>query len=203
MNPSMPPRRDEPILVIADGGIAAMTATLMARPAPVIFWTPPLGARLIDCDTGRLAAAHVEAARAEAEALGARGFVTSGSCAWPGSGGEIPDAAMLLLACEAAARAGCSRVVWPVVHGGDPDRIYEAEETASLVARLFPLAARGGSRGESPAIELPFVDLSPEQVVDLARDAQVPMDMCWWRRAPRGDPTADAARWTWEASLCR
>lgn len=190
------------MLVIADGGLPAMVAALLGQPPEdVILWVPPLGVALPENDAARLTPVHIEAARGQGEALSVRRVEACGTLTWPSRAAQPPTAAVLLLACEFAARTGCTSIIWPVVHGENPDRIFASEETASLVSRLATLSMSTGRNQDSPIFSLPLVDLTPRQVADLALDLNVPTDLCWWTRAPKGDPAGDTARWIWESAL--
>ncbi len=99
---------------------------------------------------------------------------------------------MLLEAGQIALRAGIRRVVWPVrvmrpemdvqmntQMDGLVDQIAQAIDRAVLASRLASLDA-GEDTAVDVVIETPFVDLSNEQMLDLAGDLAIPLETCWW-----------------------
>ena len=95
---------------------------------------------------------------------------------------------MLLEAGQIALRAGIRRVVWPIrvmrPEMNVPvdelvDQIAQVIDRAVLTARLASLDAGEGTAVDV-VIETPFVDLSNEQMLDLADDLAVPLETCWW-----------------------
>lgn len=112
----------------------------------------------------------------------------------PATDGELETLA-LLSATYLAARAGCTRVLWPinaaVGESLDLDRIAQAHDRALLVSRLVALDAVVHA---VPGIhvETPYVDLTDRQIADLAIDMDLPLDACWWWRDPL---LAERKRW--------
>lgn len=90
---------------------------------------------------------------------------------------------LLTEAAYLAARSGIKRVIWPVRVASDSiDRVAEigsAIDRALLISRLVTLDSTTETAPEV-VIETPFVDLTDNQVQDLARDMAVPIDTCWW-----------------------
>lgn len=98
---------------------------------------------------------------------------------------------MLLEASQIALRAGIRRVVWPVrvmrpetSTGMDDliDQIALTIDRALLASRLASLDASVGTAVDV-VIETPFVDLSNDQMLDLAGDLAIPLETCWWHNA--------------------
>lgn len=97
---------------------------------------------------------------------------------------------LLLAACRAAIRQGLSRVVWPIHLGSDGaeetdassgnalHHIADACDRAMLAGQLANIDAGRSSQGVF--IELPYVDFSDAQVMELAIDMGVPLTACWW-----------------------
>ncbi|MBC7772111.1 MAG: 7-cyano-7-deazaguanine synthase [Pyrinomonadaceae bacterium] len=97
---------------------------------------------------------------------------------------------VLLAACRAAIQQGLSRVVWPINLGGDAAQdtgapsgkalhhIADACDRAMLAGQLANIDAGRSSQGV--VIELPYVDFSDAQVMELAIDMGVPLSACWW-----------------------
>ncbi|MCA9311576.1 MAG: hypothetical protein KDA21_10250 [Phycisphaerales bacterium] len=152
-------RRDiEPVLVINDGSLPGLLASLMAGDTGAVTAWVPLGG-------------DVAAARRQAEALGYADIIDSDDT------GET--SAVLLAACREAASRGLSRVIWPVFYGSDLDAIQESVERAALVSRLAALDRLGGGlvgvEGHlSPEVEYPFADLGILELAELAVDLDVP-----------------------------
>lgn len=104
---------------------------------------------------------------------------------------------ILLEAALIAMRSGIRRVVWPVrvirpettsAMEGFVDQIAIAVDRAVLASRLASLDA-DQSTAVDVVIETPFVDLSNEQMWDLAGDMALPIETCWWhdgRTLPNG-----------------
>lgn len=87
---------------------------------------------------------------------------------------------VLIAAARAAARLGIGRVVWAVSVGGAGgagiEEVADAYDRAVLVGALVslehPELGAGGVR-----IETPLLDLSPEQVTDLALEIDAPLEL--------------------------
>ena len=104
---------------------------------------------------------------------------------------------ILLEAARIAMQAGIRRVVWPirVIRPESPaqvehfvDQIAHAVDRAVLASRLVSLDANR-STAVDVVIETPFVDLSNDQMMDLAGDLALPIETCWWydgRTLPNG-----------------
>lgn len=108
---------------------------------------------------------------------------------------------LLVAAAHAALALNLDRVIWPIQPGGatsdawpDLDAVGSAVDRAMLVARLVGLTASDRGMLEF-AIETPLVDLSDEQVADLAVDLAVPVELCWWWSAPSASANAESDRW--------
>lgn len=106
----------------------------------------------------------------------------------------LKEADLLLAALIAATESGCQKVVWPKQVGPDPKQICIAVERANLVVAL----AETGQTASSLMIDLPLVDLSEKQIVDLG-DNQGMLDQSFWpceggQKAPCGK-CIDCRRW--------
>lgn len=115
---------------------------------------------------------------------------------------------MLLEAAHLALRSGIRRVVWPVraMHPGRTETMTQmVDEIATLIDRAL-LASRLVSLDASPdtavevVIETPFVDLSNEQIAEMALDIAAPIDACWWHNA-RSLERAQAEQRFWSSPL--
>jgi hypothetical protein len=103
--------------------------------------------------------------------------------AWPGeaessgSGNALIDASLLIRAAMMAANCGCRRILWPVQVGPDPDRVGRVVEIVASVTEIAELDAC--KEFGSISIDVPLVDLSDRQVVDLADDCGAPLEAFW------------------------
>ena len=96
---------------------------------------------------------------------------------------------MLLQAAQVALAAGIRRVVWPirVMRPETTETISQLVEQIGITVDRAILASRLASLDttESSAVEViietPFVDLSNEQMLDLAADLAIPLETCWWQ----------------------
>jgi hypothetical protein len=89
--------------------------------------------------------------------------------------GSLVETLVLVEAATLAATLGATRVIWPRQVGPDPSLVEVALERATLAAAL----AGSTSGCVPPAMETPLLDLTDEQVVDLAEDAGVPARAFW------------------------
>lgn len=193
------------ILVISDGDLPALVATAIATeetvrrehsnrpPAPLVWaaWTDDAPAEL------RLAAV-----RRHAEALGATLLAAPCPARAPGESPGSWQSAVLLRAGSLALEHACRRVVWAVqFEGPAPDEpapvglIAEAASRAVLVSRLVSLESERAGLPEV-VIETPFVDLSDDQLADLACDLGLSPEDCWWW-TDSVTPSAGRARRRW------
>lgn len=175
-------RTPESILVIHDGSLPALAACLMAPELEaVVAWAPASGSSL----RGVGAEEHAQRAMVhqQAELLGFRAVVTAPAVpAAPNTPKGIEQTMSLLAAVSSAVELGCSRVVWPVTAGEDFEQLAEAAERAALVNRLCWLDADQPSRERAPRavrLDTPFLDLTGQQVLDIARDLGAPLQICW------------------------
>ncbi|MCW5766118.1 MAG: 7-cyano-7-deazaguanine synthase [Phycisphaeraceae bacterium] len=106
----------------------------------------------------------------------------------PETAAGLAESRLLLDACEEAVRQGLTRIIWPVQLGpgrlgqsADPDRvraIARAADRALLASRLAALDAPASAAGLR--IETPWLDLTDDQIADLAADADAPVSAAWW-----------------------
>ncbi len=87
---------------------------------------------------------------------------------------ELFQAQLLLQAMTAAIQIGCARMVWPIQAGPDPHAVVATIERAHRIASL---ARIGEARGLD--LDLPLVDLTDLQVLEIADDAGAPLGACW------------------------
>ncbi len=196
----MADQTDQGILIISDGGIASLVASLMAHASEeVALWVPPQGMPTIDAPDALIGPEHRQAAEAQADLLGLRGIDTAQQM--PAIfGPQAPMSLILMMACQCAARVGLSAVVWPVVCGERGEDLAAAVELARLVERLGSVPGRCESPWPGVELNLPLADLSPIQVAELALDLDAPVQTCWWW-GDGGDGWDIEARNTWEQAL--
>lgn len=100
---------------------------------------------------------------------------------------------LLLAACRAAIQHGISRVVWPIHVGSDEGGgtrgtdapsgralhdIADACDRAMLAGQLASIDA--GRNAQGVVIELPYVDFSDAQLMELSIDMGVPLASSWY-----------------------
>jgi len=184
-------------LVISDGSVAGLVASAIAseemvrrenlgvQETPIVLLVPGPGVE-------RGLAAQAVARQCEAyglvnaERLGAE---DRGAVGGSDIGEGLRRSGVLLRAGAVALANGCRRVIWPVQDGeetpGEPARVGQVArelDRALLAGRLVSLEAEDAGLPEV-TFETPFVDLSDEQLADLAVDLSVPLEMCWWAGA--------------------
>lgn len=117
---------------------------------------------------------------------------------------------ILLEAAQLAIRAGIRKVIWPIrVQRPESDFTVEqaidqigvAVDRALLASRLASLDADLESAVDV-VIETPFVDLSNEQMADLAQDLSLTAECTWWHQA-RTLPNAQHRQMFWTSKLKR
>ena len=87
----------------------------------------------------------------------------------------VEQSEMLLHAVAAAGQTGCRRIVWPIVAGTEYEAIAPLVDRAESIAAL----ARIGPMPVDLTIDLPFVDLTDHQIVDLLDESGAPWDRFW------------------------
>ena len=193
-----PPR----VLIIDDGGLAALAACIAARidhqrhePLPSehgpVVWSP--GGSQPEAHRRRDAAA-AHAAHCDLH------FLESNDVA------ATDDTRLLLDAAEQAVGEGIARVIWPVHRLGGADApvledAAKAVDRALLVTRLIALDADTHNLPNF-TIETPYADLTDKQLAELAADLDAPAHLCWWHSSPAVSSTlaelaaTERTRWT-------
>lgn len=194
-------------LVISTGDLPGLVAGVMASEETVrlegvgrggvVLWTPGNG------DTGAASGQDLgvrrEAVSRHAKALGVR-TVSGDACGSASSPGDAINR-LLLDAGTAALGLRCPVVVWPIVLRGPRadalpgvELIADAVNRATLVGRLVSLDAAEAGLPEV-RIETPFVDLTDQQVAELACDLGVRFEDCWWWSSSSSAASDERARW--------
>ena len=129
----------------------------------------------------------------------------------PVSRAGYEQSALLLAACHLALARGLTRVVWPI-HIGDVgalggadqppplDLIADACDRSMLAAQLASVDAGRASMGVT--IELPYVDFTDKQMIEVALDLGVPMSACWWCQREGAKGSASGGAGGAEATPC-
>lgn len=87
----------------------------------------------------------------------------------------LRDAVDLVEAATVAISRGCRRLVWPVWGRGDLNSMADAVERGQIVEALF----NNTQAGDQILIDLPVVDLTAKQVLQLLVDTGMPIDLGW------------------------
>lgn len=189
-------------IVLCDGSLPGLVALAIeaerADSAPLVLAGDPVGV---------IAPADIEAAtgsvRAQAAVFGAP--VVEGAFLAGGVSGA-DQSRCLLSAAHVAAAAERRRLVWGVQFpfvGSEPDLdlVAATVDRCLLVSRLASLDLWGTESAGVPEvrIETPLVDLSDEQLADLATDMRVPWQTVWWVKASGERARVERARW---AEIC-
>jgi len=177
------------------GDLPSLTALLIEPdPSRVILWHAP--------ERGPAAYRRQQAVRAHAERFEVRELLIAETWELPAldavpvddaaagrrrdDPGQFPDhlaalaiAPLLVQAQLAGHLRGCGRVVWPVQVGPDAPLVGRAVECASIASELVEIASAGHGDGAGAYIDLPLVDLTDEQIAELAEDAGMPPDGFW------------------------
>lgn len=180
-------------MVICDGSLPALIAVaneVGAAEPPLLWSAPSVG------DDAERVASSIESIASSYSLERVAGLSPEA----PVSEHDRQDR-MLVAAAHAAMSLGCSRLVWPIQFGGhstdawpELDSVAIAVDRAVLVARLAGLAASEHGLLEL-SIETPFVDLTDEQIADLAVDLAIPAELCWWWAAPSESANTESDRW--------
>lgn len=188
----------ETVLVINDGSPEALVASLICPdPASVIAWAPP---HLPSAKKSRL-----QTAQRQVDMLGLDSLITPGGSDGAMSdrqGAPLPTTWTLLQAVSTAVSRGCARVIWPIRCGEDLDRGADAADRALLLSRLVAIDA---GPGEAPVrIETPLLDLTLEQLLELARELDAPIEASWWCQQDGSAPCGGCSACTqWRRALAR
>lgn len=90
----------------------------------------------------------------------------------------LEQAHLLLHAVVAAGQLGCSKIVWPTQVGPDAGLVGVIVQRANMVVDLAQIGIEPAAGGW-PVIDLPVVDLTDKQLVDLTEDTGAPMRSFW------------------------
>jgi len=183
-------------LLIDDAGPAALVASLLEPdPGRVRLWC---------IQGGPAQSRRLNASRRRAALLGLEGVDVAG--------GPIPDAderttgiesaRTLLAAAARAVETDRARILWPVALGDDLSQMAAAADRVRAVERLLDLET---DPTRAPIrFDLPLLDLTLDQVADLAIDLDAPGEGAWWcKHDGEGPCGACSACESWQAALQR
>ena len=160
------------VVLIDRGDLPSLVAAMLeTEPSRLVLWHM--------CERGAGGEGRLAAVREHADVLGVRRLIV----AELGSLG-VADltqpvglyfAHLLLHAVTLTTQLGARKIVWPHQVGPEAQLVTEAVDRANQVAAL---AATGG-QPSSLVVDLPLIDLSDPQVVDLADDTGAPLRAFW------------------------
>lgn len=116
----------------------------------------------------------------------------------------VHQSRMLLDAATLAIKLGFKRVLWPIHIQESTEvahrlsQISTAIDRSILAARLATLDAQSQG-GVEVTIETPLVDLTDQQLADIAADLNVPITSCWWTDHALPQAETESARWNKES----
>lgn len=199
-------------LILTDGGLASLIAATHAREAATLAGITPdtlannvvLHAFVPQPEAVLL---QRKAAATQAEVLGL------GWCGTDSRGMALPapqadeherECIELFGAALLAARLGCESIVWPATAGTSDsvniDRLASINDRALVAARFASITSQSAT-ATGIVIDTPFAELSDQQLADLALDAGVPLQTCWWWTRQPDDPVVEQERNRWNAAL--
>jgi len=179
--------RPERILLIDDGGPAALAATLLCP-------HPERLTLLVDLDGAAAPNARLAAIRRKADLLGCSEVIEAPrSPPMPkGPRQDIHRSIRLLEAGGEGLSRGCDRVIWPIQAGDDFEAMCEAADRARLASHLLNVDAPP----DAPiSLDAPLLDLADRQLAELLDDLDAPLECCWWcDREPKAGGRAVCGR---------
>ncbi len=188
----------ENVLVIHDGSPEALVSCLICPdPGQVVAWFHPFVSSARN--------SRMNAAKRQVDLLGLDSLITPGgneTAAGERQGGQYLETLMLIQAVSAATARGCGKVIWPIRNGEDLDLASDAADRALLISRLITIDS---PMGASPVrIETPLLDLSLEQMLELAGDLDAPLEASWWCQRDGSTPCGGCSACTqWRTAIAR
>ncbi len=186
-------KRAEPRLIIVDGSLESLVASMLVDPPDQsIAWF--VGGSPEEVELRRTAA------RIQADLLGLGEIreVSDGADFWADLPGGFGEAGLLLAAVTEAVRDGISRVMWPKQVAGDLDAMLDAADRALLIQRVGLIEQQRASTPDL-RIDTPLIDLSDQQVAELVVDLDAPAWASWWALPDAIDlaaAQAERVRWS-------
>ncbi len=159
-------------LIIDTADLASLVAVAMQRDAEqFVLWHPKFN--------------HVDAeirhdlARRHSSIFGAERFVVTqlNASPLPSTPADTwwTQSELLVHGLGIASRLGCSRVIWPHQVGSDFADVSPVVDRATLISGLCP----SPDGMETVIIDLPLLDLTDDQIIDLADDSGADLSLHW------------------------
>ncbi|MCK4872653.1 MAG: 7-cyano-7-deazaguanine synthase [Phycisphaerales bacterium] len=169
-------------IVMNLGDLAGVTAlAIQTDPARVGIWHPRLGlpsgpalTQAMTRQTEVFAIDHVTIVDPFYEPRSAMNLDPAG----------VDASVVLLAAARHAVKLDCGKLVWPIQCGAEYDAVSMALQRAQLVTHLIELDLPG----EPLVIDMPFVDLTDQQLGEIALHADAPVHAAWWCEYDRKTP---------------
>ena len=167
---------DSPILLIDRGDLPSLAAiSRVDDPTRLILWHP--------LEPDNAAPRRRTVCEGHTDALGVMRLIVND----PGNSGiaemsppaMLFHAQMLVQAAMMACQLNCSKIIWPQQIGPDFRRMGEAVDLAHMVTGLASAGRSGGFESGDFHIDLPLIDLTDEQVVDVADMSGGLMELFW------------------------
>ncbi len=177
------------ILIIHTGDLPSLTATvLQPEPSQLVLWYP-----------GRSAEQRSRrwiATEALGRMLDVKQVISTESPKLGLSDLEVPSelaqSHTLLESLVLAQQLSCSKIIWPLQVGPDFPALGVAVDRANTMAALIDggalFAVSGGSQTAAPIIDLPVVDLTDPQLVEILADCGGPLGMFWPCQTDQDEP---------------
>ena len=89
----------------------------------------------------------------------------------------LQDAGIVLFAAAEARKHRCGKLIWPTHGNQDYNYISEALERKILLNHIIDLNNEGL---EKLTLDTPFLDLSDNEIVDIALRSDAPIKTAWW-----------------------
>lgn len=189
------------VLILNAGGIRSLVATAMVTAEDAQARVVGLHWRHgTQSPQGRLRYDH---ARRQAEHFQLhRLMIRQSVVSEPSASGKAPELAqahepfargtMLLAAVAEAQRLRAGRLVWPVQAGLDVQRTAGATELTILAQHLAQadqqLTEADPAGGSLPEMQMPLLELTDAQVIELGHELRVPWQLAWTCLTGQGQP---------------
>jgi 7-cyano-7-deazaguanine synthase in queuosine biosynthesis len=166
------------VLILSSGGVRSLVASAMACAE-----AGALKVTLLHVADGRgHAAARLDSVRRQAKYLGVARVIEA-DMASPkarvarrreGSAEGLILPRILMTAAGAAITHAAGRIIWPAQANGDADLAARCLEQAELVRHLGQLEF-----ADLPAFEIPLLELTDAQLIELGSHMQLPWELAW------------------------
>lgn len=166
---------DECVLLIDDGGLAALTLAAIQPTGTRFLVLEPDGPHPARPRRAAMVQRHLEHID-----LIAHEILPPPPAQITGPAYRLLDAYTLILAAGAARTHGLSRILCPFHVGHDVEAIGEViRQVDALTDLLGQSASDPESSGDELIVDVPLVDLTDEEIIKLADDADLPLELFW------------------------